>query len=204
MLKYVKKDGQFVEYKEENKPICTIDTMNKHEKLVFLKENDPIELYDDNVISAEQCVRLCKAKQYIESQRKVKREKPVVLWFWGATGTGKTRTAVEIAQESGKSWWISNDPELKWFDGYCGQEYAIIDDFRRQGIRYNHMLRLTDRYPYQVQIKGGFTTWCPKVIIFTCPVDPSECYTYINKEGDREQWDNLEQFIRRIDEVIEF
>lgn len=203
-VKYVKKDGEFVEYKPENCPKPIIENMSKHEKLVFLKENDPIELYDRNEISAEHCMRLMKAKQYIESQRKTKREKPIVLWFWGATGTGKTRTAVEIAEQSGHTWWISNDPELKWFDGYCGQDYAIIDDFRRQGIRYNHVLRLTDRYPYQVQIKGGFTTWCPKVIIFTCPADPHDCYSYINKDGDREEWDNLDQFIRRIDDVIEF
>lgn len=204
-VEYAKKDGEFKEYKPENCPQCTLDTMDKNEKRIFLKTHDPLKLYDENLISEEQCVRIIKAKQFIETQRdNTEREKPVVLWFYGGTGSGKTRTATEIARESGKSWWMTSDPDLKWFDGYHGQEYAIIDDFRRQGIKFNHVLRLADRYPYRVQVKGGYVNWCPKVIIFTCPVHPHDCYQYIDKEGNLQDWDNLDQFIRRIDAIIEF
>lgn len=205
-VSYVKKDGEWIEYHPENEPMCCIDSMSRSEKLKFLQHNDPVELFDKAMISAEQCMRMIKAKQFIENfrQKNDKREKPIVLWFYGQTGSGKTRTAVELARESGLRWWISSDPELKWFDGYDGQEYVIIDDFRRQGIKFNWMLRLTDRYQIQVQIKGGFTWWKPKVIIFTCPVNVRECYTYIDKDGEQQEWDNLEQFIRRIDDEIDF
>lgn len=48
-----------------------------------------------------------------------KKEKPVVWWVWGATGTGKTRFAVQFAEEHQYQYWISGE-NLKWFDGYAG------------------------------------------------------------------------------------
>lgn len=46
-------------------------------------------------------------------------------------------------------------PHGKWWDGYTGQRNVIIDDFYGW-IAYDEMLRITDRYPHQVEIKGGF------------------------------------------------
>lgn len=203
---YVKKDGEWVEYLPENAPRCNYDAMSRTERLKFVQNNDPIELYDKAIISAEQCMRIMKAKEFIENYRKVqtRRSKPVVLWFCGNTGTGKTRTAVEIAQESGCSYWISSDPDLKWFDGYQGQTYAIIDDFRRQGIKFSWVLRLLDRYSLLVPIKGSYTRWVPEVIIITCPVKPNEAYQWLDKDGELQDWDGIEQLLRRIDDVIEF
>lgn len=203
---YVKKDGDWVEYHPENAPRLNYDAMSRTEKFRFLRDNDPIELYDKDMISAEQCMRIMKAKQFIENyrQKMTRTVKPIILWFYGPTGTGKTRTAIEIAQESGMNYWVSNDPDLKWFDGYNGQEYAIIDDFRRQGIKFSWMLRLLDRYPLLVQVKGGYVRWIPLVIIITCPVPARECYTWFDKDGEEQEWDGIEQLIRRLDDEIAF
>lgn len=116
----------------------------------------------------------------------------------------ENKTAVDIAKESGCSYWISNDPDLKWFDGYQGQTYAIIDDFRRQGIKFSWVLRLLDRYPLLVQVKGGYTRWIPKFIIITCPVPPREAYQYMDKDGELQDWDGIEQLLRRIDDTVNF
>lgn len=43
---------------------------------------------------------------------------PKVLWFYGATGTGKSREAYRIAEEVGSFWVAPID--LDWFDGYAG------------------------------------------------------------------------------------
>lgn len=202
---YCKKEGDWIEYHPENAPRLNYDAMSRTEKYKFLQNNDPIELYDKCVISAESCMRMMKAREFIQQYRQLTRTvKPIVLWFYGETGTGKTRTAMQIAEESGLRYWISSDPELKWFDGYNGQEYAIIDDFRRQGIKFSWILRLTDRYPLLVQVKGGYVRWIPLVIIITCPVPPREAYQWLDKDGELQDWDGIDQLTRRIDDVIEF
>lgn len=121
-----------------------------------------------------------------------------VYWFYGPTGTGKTETALKECREKGKEPWISADT-LQWFDGYTGQEYVIIDDFRSHMCKYNFLLRLTDKYPLRVPIKGSYTIWQPQVIYITCNKSPEECYTYQEKVRD-----DIGQLVRRIKECREF
>jgi len=73
--------------------------------------------------------------------------------FVGPTETGKSRTA---HAEGGDSIYVLCDPTGKWWDGYCGQDTVIIDDFRGE-IGFTYLLKLLDRYPMQVQTKGGWT-----------------------------------------------
>ncbi len=44
----------------------------------------------------------------------------------------------------------------RWWDGYTSQSVIIFDDFYGQ-IKISYMLRLLDRYPLRLPIKGGFT-----------------------------------------------
>lgn len=207
VVEYVKKDGNYWEYLPENAPKQSITSLSRKEKNKLLRKIDPLNLYLEDEISAIQCANLIKAKKLIKQEAEMKitkREKPIVLWFFGPTGTGKTRTAVEIAEEAGKEYWMSHGETLNWFDGYTGQEYAIIDDFRRGMCKFNYLLRLLDRYTLAVPIKGGFTKWNPKVIIITCPVSAKESWQYFDKDGEIQDWDHIEQLIRRIDDEIEF
>ena len=43
------------------------------------------------------------------------------------------------------------------------------------------LLRLLDRYPLQVRVKGGFVWWSPKRVIITTNTDPNKWYEW----GDR-------------------
>nr|AIY31232.1 putative replicase protein [Dromedary stool-associated circular ssDNA virus] len=205
---YIKKDGDFWEYLPENAPKPALENMTKSEKNKFLKEHNPLELYDDGLLTPQQCAGLLKAKELIARARidSVKRkDPPFVLWFWGSTGSGKTRTAIEIATDMGKEYWISHSEKLQWFDGYHGQEVVIFDDFRRNMCTFNYFLRLLDRYTMQVQVKGGYVNWIPKIIIITCPVDSSTAYTYFDiKTNEEREWDNLQQLKRRITDEICF
>lgn len=207
-VEYVMKDGDYYEYMRENRPKCTFNSMSKTEKNKFLREHDPIEMYDEGLLSPQQCANILKAKQVIAQSRIAtlkRREPPFVLWFWGKTGTGKTRTAVEMAKDMGVDYWISHSEKLNWFDGYNGQPYVIIDDFRRDMCTLKYLLRLTDRYEMQVQVKGGYVNWIPKYIIFTCPVDHKTAFTYYDTRTNEErEWDNLDQLTRRINDEICF
>lgn len=121
---------------------------------------------------------------------------PKVYWLHGETGTGKTWAAERYATTiyDPTEYWISSG-SLKWFDGYDGQKVAIFDDFRPHDLHFNYLLRLLDRYPCTVEIKGGTVPWIPHVIIITSPNPPSVTFNTT---------ENLAQVERRITRVFEF
>lgn len=121
-----------------------------------------------------------------------------VYWYWGKTGTGKTRTAIE---EAGEEVWRSNCGSLKWFDGFDGQEHVIFDDFRASWGSFSTLLNLLDGYPVNVEIKGGFRMFAPKRIWITCPTRPEDTYQLAHS---RDRDGEVNQLLRRITKVICF
>lgn len=115
---------------------------------------------------------------------------PEVLWFWGPTGSGKTRTAFELAPGA----WVSGK-NLKWWDAYDAHEDVIIDDFRGDFCTFHELLRILDRYPYRVECKGGSRQLLAKRIIITAPFPPERAYRTLEATG---------QLLRRISEIREF
>lgn len=115
-----------------------------------------------------------------------------VYWFWGKSGVGKSRTARE---EAGTDVWCSSG-DLKWFDGYLGQNSVIFDDLPRD-TDFIWLLRLTDRYGLRVPIKGGFVNWEPKKIFITSVLSPENLFSRMNQSED----DGISQLLRRIKEV---
>jgi len=143
--------------------------------------------------------------------RPMRNSAPFICWFWGPTGTGKTRCAWELAggllERRGYAeddiWTNSND--LSWFDGYDGQGCAIIDDFRNKHVKsFAFFLKLLDRYALVVPFKGGFVNWGPSIILITCPYNPDRCFS---KRAEHVPED-IAQLLRRIKEsgggVFEF
>jgi len=119
-------------------------------------------------------------------------EAPVVYWLHGSTGSGKTRFAFEYADENDLELWVSSD-NLKWFDGYDNQKAVLFDDFRASHCSFAFLLRLLDRYPMRVPIKGGFVFWNPSIIFITSPYKPK----YVYKRFE-ENVEDLNQLKRRI------
>lgn len=120
---------------------------------------------------------------------------PNVSWYYGNTGCGKTRLAYEGVDQD--NIYIVSAPSSKggalWFDGYCGQKRAVFDDFRPWWCRFDYLLRLLDRYPMHVQVKGGFVNWIPEEIIITSVLPPEELFT-----GEYRTSEDLAQLHRRI------
>lgn len=123
-----------------------------------------------------------KFKQAIAEQRT---SPPTVIWLWGKTGTGKTRTATECP-----SYYIKDN--TKWWDGYENQTRIIIDDLDFEQWNFRDLLRVLDRYSYQGQTKGGYVTVNSPEIYVTCEFPPGEV-TQIDSKRD--------QLIRRISEI---
>lgn len=137
------------------------------------------------------------AKEYLaltESPRK-RDDKPTVIWLWGSTGTGKTRKACDMADDMGLEPFIKSGT-YRWFDGYDAHRFVIFDDFRDSQCEFGFLLRLLDRYPLRVEIKGGTRQWKPHTIVITSPMPPEETYKTM-QQNDR--YDKIQQLIRRID-----
>lgn len=104
---------------------------------------------------------------------------PKVFWLHGSTGTGKTRSCFDAGKllvPTIDDIWISSGG-LRWFDGYDGQPVAILDDFRsKHVVNFAFLLRLLDRYPFDVEFKGGFVKWTASTIFITCPDPPDVCF----------------------------
>lgn len=110
---------------------------------------------------------------------------PLVYWIHGKTGLGKTERSIEFCDSTDREYWISHG-SLQWFDGYCDQPVAILDDLRSNHAQFSFLLRLLDRYRFTVPIKGSFIKWTPDVIIITSPYDPEAMWSLRNDEDKRQ------------------
>lgn len=121
------------------------------------------------------------------------------LVYWGKAGTGKTRgvydtygaqRVYDLPRPNGGS---------VWFDGLTREhDVLLIDDFYGW-IPCHLLLKLMDRYPLQVPVKGGMVPFSCKYLYITSNKHYDEWYDW-SKLGH-----NLkEAFIRRIDEIVEF
>lgn len=108
-----------------------------------------------------------------------------VMWLYGASGTGKTRYASEQAP---LAWWSGKN--LRWWDGYDRHEDIIIDDFRGDFCTLHELLRITDRYPYPIEVKGSTRQLLCRRIFITAPYHPEKVY--------RNSGENLKQLARRL------
>ena len=116
-----------------------------------------------------------------------------VFWFYGSTGSGKTRLMAEIAPSA---YWKQNSP---WWCGYdpMSHDDVCIDEFRGDFAKFSFLLSLFDRYPLQVQSKGGNCHFRARQLFITTPKSPQSTWESRTDE-------DLQQLHRRIDCVVEF
>lgn len=111
--------------------------------------------------------------EYSNLARRIPRRwKTKVIFYWGPPGSGKTRLAHLLTRNKA---YCAPDPTCQWFDGYNLETDVIIDDLSPDCLPPRSMLlRLLDRYPMQVPVKGGYVNWQPHRIFLTsnyCPLD---------------------------------
>lgn len=114
-----------------------------------------------------------------------------VYVYWGNTGVGKSRRAFEETQNP----YVHSGGQ--WFDGYAGEEEVIFDDFGGSEFKLTYLLKLLDRYPMRVPVKGGFVSWCPKKIYITSNYAPDKWYPSAKDE-------HVRALFRRITKSIQF
>lgn len=140
-------------------------------------------------VSGFQAIRA--AEKYLQYKEAKRTWKPTVNWYYGPTGSGKTRRALK---EAGEDVWVSGK-NLKWWEGYDGHESVVIDDFRGDFCTFHELLRILDRYEYRIEVKGGSRQLLAKTIWITSPFRPEEVY---------KTREDVEQLLRRIDNILGF
>ncbi len=120
-----------------------------------------------------------------------------VYWYYGSSGSGKSREAYAKALEDPDQLFFSKSAGNKWWDGYLGQPIVILDDFRADWFTFSYLIRLIDCYPLSVEIKGGMIQMSAKTFYITCPMRPEHLFAKLNAQDDG----RMLQLTRRITEI---
>jgi hypothetical protein len=103
----------------------------------------------------------------------------------GVPGSGKSRQARD--RFPGAYW----KQRSAWWCGYERHECVVFDDFYGW-LPYDLVLRICDRYPLNVESKGGQINFMAKNVIFTSNLPFNEWYDWEKVRGDQKA------FLRRV------
>nr|USZ80629.1 replication-associated protein [Tick-associated circular virus-4] len=93
----------------------------------------------------------------------------VEIW-WGPTGTGKSHNAFHMYPEA-----YRKTIPGKWWEGYKGETTVVFEEFNPnedKELRLPEILKILDKYPYQIEIKGASLQLRANHFIFTTNMDP--------------------------------
>ena len=116
---------------------------------------------------------------------------PAVYMLHGKAGTDKSALARAVAPEMDT--YEKPDSE-KWWYGYDGQDVIVINDIRKGDERFSRLLKILDRGPFEVEIKGSSVPLLAKVIILTSSMPHHEMWAELAGNTN----DNLDQMTRRL------
>lgn len=91
------------------------------------------------------------------------------VWIYGPPGSGKSHAARRLCPDAYLK------AQNKWWDGYCGQEYVILDDLDTSTL--GHYLKIwTDKYACTGETKGGTTQLKHKLFVITSNYAPESLW----------------------------
>jgi len=123
--------------------------------------------------------------------------KPLVIWFYGSTGTGKTKSVVELSKDRAVGFTHAKGGNDISFEDWDFQEMFCIDELRASNCDFQFLLRVLDRYPFGLRLLYRASQWNPKIIFVTSPYSVTDLYL------GRSEQDSIQQLVRRVDFCIE-
>lgn len=122
--------------------------------------------------------------------------KTIFIIFWGITDQGKSH----LANLFPNPLTVAKATSTQFYDGYDPNYHKtiIFDDFKGK-LEFGELLKLTDKWPYQVNRKGDTMVWKPQYLVITSNYSPDIWYK--KKCNDIKSWP---AFQRRIDLEVEF
>lgn len=189
-IEYCKKDRKYIEYgglKEDRQGERT----DLQKVLDLIKEGKPdYEIVPE--LTSIQSVRVLETVRLKMIEPRDVNVKPEVFWFWGETGTGKSRTVKELTNND----YDDCDYANGFLIGYTGNKTVVFDDYRGS-IPLHILLKMLDYGKCTVNVKGGSCFFAATKIYITANGPPRAVYRKAKHE-------NIAQLERRITEIREF
>jgi hypothetical protein len=114
------------------------------------------------------------------------------IWLKGPSGCGKSRHVRDNYTD------FYDKRCNKWFDGYRGQDYVLLDDLdTSHAFMAYDINRWADRYAFNAEVKGGMICIRPKHIVVTSRYSIEEVFASSDAS-------TIESIKRRFPEVIVF
>jgi len=137
-------------------------------------------------------------EKLLELKNNSNAQRDITVWLLtGAPGSGKTRWAFDKWPDIYTL--ASTRPE--WWDGYNSERAILIDDYSEAtALPYERLLRVLDRYPIRLPVKGGYRQAKFTDVVITSNTMPADWY----KAQSREENNGLDALVRRISNVIYF
>ncbi|UPW41885.1 replication associated protein [Dipodfec virus RodF1_131] len=181
---YCKKDNDYVESGQKAEPGKRTDLITlKNDVKSGLSYKEIVDKYDD--LNWQQLKVLQEYTSLFSPQKK--RKVPKVTWICGPSGVGKTREVEDLED-------AHYQDDAQWWDGYNGQKIVVFDDFRGSQVKFRKLLRILDRLPLKVPVKGKMIDLEAEEYVFTSTKWPHECYS---KEDE-----DMKQLYRRITNLV--
>lgn len=168
-IAYCEKDGDFREFGK--RPTGPKGQKDKHKAVLELARAGKFKEIEDNYAAIY-------LRYYSKLLSLRKPERPIILdtlvneWWYGKTGTGKSRELWERYPEHYQK------SLNKWWDGYAYEEIVAIEEWSPKNECTSSQLKIwADRYPFCAEIKGGTLQKVrPKKIIILSNYTIDECF----------------------------
>lgn len=181
-IEYVKKGGNIIW--EHGEPLSNVSTRFpsiKEVEAMSIEERKQLPIQYYNIV--EKMNRKEQNKISIDEYHKL----VTVVYYWGKSGVGKTKTAVQYIKELGYKEFNEVKYENGFWNGTGDAECALYDDFRDSHMKPTEFINFIDYNVHNMNIKGGVHKNKYRHIFITSIQDPEQIYKQASDEY-REQW----------------
>lgn len=171
--------------------------LNELATKILSGETTEDKITEENPMAYHQYGRTLNKLQDLALRKQWRKWKTKGLWIQGLTGRGKSHIAFKGSEEYGlpeyhpdTHYIVNNDHG--WWDGYTGQEYVIINEFRGE-IKYKDILEIIDEWPKNMPRRGREPVpILAKTVIITSSELPHQVYNNLAED------DKIDQLLDRI------
>lgn len=169
---YCFKDGEIVRMEDNSRQGERTDLLE------FMKKIETTDELSLMYMLPEMCAKYPRFEsrfRFLINKKRSKKFRQIKVHVrWGAAGTGKTRSVMEMDDvfkfndyEKGAGWW----------DGYENEKILLIDEFYG-GIQYSKFLEILDGYQVRLKIKGSHAYGAWDTVYITSNKPPEEWYKH--------------------------